>query len=40
MSACTYIGNACVSQLYAYTHFEFAYICIKHAHAYTPKTLT
>ena len=38
--ACAYIGYACVSQLYAYAHFEYAYACMKHAHTYTPETLT
>ena len=36
---CAYIGYACTSQLYAYTHFEYAHACIKHAHAYTPRNL-
>ena len=38
--ACTYIGHACASQLYAYAYFEYLYACKKHAHAYTPETLT
>ena len=36
---CAYIGYACTPQLYAYTHFEYAHACIKHAHAYTPRNL-
>ena len=35
-------GNeyACAFQMYAYAHFKYTYTCMKHAHTYTPKTVT
>ena len=35
-----YIGTAYVAQLYEYAYSEYAYTCMKHVYAYTPKTLS
>ena len=38
-STCAYTVYACASYLYAYSHFEFAYACEKHAHVYSLRNL-
>jgi len=36
---CAYIEHMYATQLYAYAYHEYASACMKHAYAYTPRTL-